>query len=174
MAEVWLSQYHRSPWTSGNVEVLSSHRDVSMAEAMTEKGWLGSQTDDAGKAEGWRSRAQYASRASAQARVEDEKKVDHNLTKMWTMQSVRSPIFQHSASGPLRLHNTGGCLILCSSPHIPCPYVPCFTHQCTSLQSDFCPREITDYIAAPFWIRLKLSAYATPCISMYLWLCMVC
>lgn len=95
----------------------------------------------------------------------NRKKVVLNLTKMWTMQSVRSPICQHSASGPFWPHNTQRCLILCSSTHIPCPYVPSFTHHCTSLASDFCHREIMDYITVTFLFWLQFSNMLMLCLS---------
>lgn len=53
------------------------------------------------------------------------------------MQSVRSPICQQSASGPLRPHNRALPHFAFSSTHIACPHAPSCPQKCTPLHCDF-------------------------------------
>lgn len=63
--------------------------------------------------------------------------------RVWTMQSVRSPICQQSASGPLRPRNTAPPHFALSSTHISCPHAPSCPSQCTSVCTDFfCHRTV--------------------------------
>lgn len=116
-----LSQWCKSQQTSGNVESLRVVREGGKAEARRGGRHAGlfekerrrdgkgrrSRGDEAGKVEGWGRGAQGADGEADKGGMAGRmnKKWFPRPGRVWTMHSVKSPICQQSASGPLRLHN---------------------------------------------------------------------